>query len=77
MQTAIMLLTEAKQEIVSLRRQNELMRARLDMFDNIMQMLHTQPAYKGEGMSPDLVYAIEKFITSELTPENGKSNDAG
>ena len=63
------MLKEAVFEIKSLRRQNELMKARLDMFDAINAILHTQVATRNEGMSPDLVWKIEKYISS-------KENDA-
>lgn len=65
------LFREAISEIKSLRRKNELMKARLDMFDSINAILHTKVAEQNEGMSPDLVYQIEKFITSKDT-ENAK-----
>lgn len=69
MQTIISLLTEAKSEIKSLRHQNELMSARLEMFDTMMRLFHTTPNYGSNGMShPDIVWSIEKFITSKLTP---------
>lgn len=61
----IKMLKEATFEIKILRRQNELMRARLDMFDTINAILHTQVASRNEGMSPDLVWQIEKFVASK------------
>ncbi len=64
-QEPLQLLQEATIEIRSLRRQNELMRARLDMFDSVNAILHTQVATRNEGMSPDLVFQIEKFISNE------------
>lgn len=63
----IELLKSASVEIKNLRRQNELMEARLDMFDNMMAVLHTPIAQKNRGMSPDLVWEIDKFIDSETT----------
>ena len=61
----IKMLKEATFEIKILRRQNELMRARLDMFDTINAILHTQVASRNEGLSPDLVWQIEKFVASK------------
>ncbi len=61
----IQMLKEATFEIKSLRRQNELMRARLDMFDAMNAILHTQVASRNEGMSPDLVWQIEKYVASK------------
>lgn len=57
-----LLLKSAAEEIKSLRRQNELMSARLDMFDRIFVLLHTSPSYPGQGMSVDIVWEIEKHI---------------
>lgn len=56
------LLAEAAREIKSLRSQNQLMSARLEMFDSMMTVLHTEPARKSQGMAPDLVWEIEKFL---------------
>lgn len=65
----IELLKQAASEIKSLRRKNELMEARLDMFDTINMMLHSQPATRSVGMSEDLVWTIEKFILSKDAPD--------
>ena len=62
MEEVIEMLKEANFEIRALRRQNELMKARLDMFDSINAILHTQVAMQPECMSPDLCYKIDKFI---------------
>jgi hypothetical protein len=59
------LLERALVEIKGLRRQNELMNARLSMFDAVMSALHGQPATEQRGgMSPDIAYEIEKRIKS-------------
>lgn len=65
MENANDLLQQAAAEIKSLRQQNQLMSARLDMFDSVMAVLHTDVARKSQGMSPDLVWAIEKYLASE------------
>lgn len=70
MEDELNLLKEAVAEISSLRRQNELMNARLEMFDNMIAVLHTQYAHRSQGMSPDLVWKIQKFIDSK-TPARG------
>lgn len=59
------LLQQAVGEIRTLRSQNQLMSARLDMFDSMMAVLHTDVARKSQGMSPDLVWEIEKFLEKE------------
>lgn len=59
------LLECASREIKSLRKENELMKARLEMFDTLMRVFHTSPNYGGGGlMSPDIVYEIDKFVES-------------
>ena len=65
MSKEIQFLREATIEIKQLRHQNEIMRARLDMFDSMEALLHTKVASKGEGMSPDLVRTIEMHIKRE------------
>ena len=60
----LQLLEQAAFEIKVLRRQNEIMSARLDMFDSINAMLHAQIATRSVGESPDLVWEIEKHISS-------------
>lgn len=60
------MLQEAANEIKSLRRQNELMAARLEVFDKCMLLLHTPPAYQAQGgMHPDLVWKIEKHLDEQ------------
>jgi len=56
------LLNEASFEIKRLRKENEVMGARLDMFDSIMALLHTDIARKQVGMTEDLVWKIEKHL---------------
>lgn len=67
------LLREAVAEIRQVRRSNELMSARLQMFDAIQVMLYTEPKYPSQGMSPDVAWQIEKYLTtkSEAHPETG------
>jgi hypothetical protein len=60
------MLQEAVIELKSLRNQNQLMRARLDVFDSMMMVLRTEPARSGSGlMHPDVVYEIEKHLEAE------------
>lgn len=62
------LLQRALVEINALRNQNEMMQARLDMFDDIMSALHGTPARKmGVVMNFDIVYEIEKKLASYET----------
>ena len=60
------LLQLAKNEIISLRNQNQLQAARLGVFDDMMMLLKATPVYPGYGaMSPDVVYEIDKSIEYE------------
>ncbi len=57
------LLERALSEINGLRKSNEIMRARLDMFDAVMSALHGQPARETQGMMhPDIAYEIQKHL---------------
>lgn len=59
------LLIRALSEIKGLRSRNEIMTARLDMFDAVMSALHGKPAHQTTGMMhPDIVYEIEKHLKS-------------
>ena len=66
MKEELQLLSEAICEINSLRRQSELMKARLDMFDSVNAILNTDISRKGYGETrPDIAKQIEKFIASK------------
>lgn len=52
----------AVSEIESLRRQNELMSARLDMFDKMILLFTSEPSFPRTGAAPDLVYELRKYI---------------
>lgn len=61
------LLQRALGEIKTLRSQNKLMSARLDMFDAVMSALHGKPAHASEGlMHPDIAYEIEKHLSQKV-----------
>lgn len=59
------LLQRANNEIKQLRSQNQLMAARLDMFDSMMAIFNAQQLSRGGMMHPDIVYEIEKAIENE------------
>ena len=64
------LLQRAVFEIKILRNRSELMNARLEMFDNMMLLLHSKPATQSQGMSPDIIWEIEKHLAAqELTDD--------
>lgn len=65
------LLEYALNEINGLRHQNELMKVRLDMFDDIMSALHGQPAQHKSGlMHPDIAHEIRKYLTQIPAPSS-------
>jgi hypothetical protein len=68
----LVLLFQASQEIKKLRRENELMSARLNMFDTITKMLHTNFEQRNGGMTPDLVWEIDKFVESRAKESEDK-----
>lgn len=59
------ILNDAKNEISRLRQRNYLMQARLDVFDQMMQVFNCQPPSQNTGISPDVVWQIERFIEKE------------
>lgn len=56
-------LKHADREIKSLRKQNELMAARLGVFDSMVSLLNARVDYRGEGISPDVCLEIDKLLT--------------
>ena len=60
MNPTIQILNEAKHEITSLRRQNEILRAKVEVMDLFACVLHTQPAMREQGMTVDIAWQLEK-----------------
>lgn len=60
MNPTIQILIEAKHEITTLRRQNEILRAKVEVMDLFACVLHTQPATREQAMCVDIVYELEK-----------------
>ncbi len=53
------LLIAAKEEILSLRKQNEKLNIRVTAIDDMLSLLHGKPGVKSEGgMAPDIVWEI-------------------
>lgn len=59
------LLRNAASQIKQLRSSNEVMSARLDMFDKMWMLFNTEPNYQRQGASEDICFQIEKHIESE------------
>lgn len=64
MMSMIELLFEAKEEVVTLRRQNELLRARVDTMDLLAGFLHAQIPSRSVGMAEDVAWKLQKEIDS-------------
>jgi hypothetical protein len=68
------LLQRASNEIKGLRSQNQLMAARLEVFDSMMLLFTSDPQRSGGTMSPDIVWEIDRAISvDELNQGNGKA----
>ena len=59
------LLQRASNEIKGLRNSNNLMAARLDMFDKCVLLLTANIQSSGQGMSPDIAWEIDNMIATE------------
>lgn len=64
------MLQRALGEIQQLRRQNELMSARLGMYDQMMLLFTSQPAYQGMAVSPDIAWEIQRHLEHIETQES-------
>jgi hypothetical protein len=62
------LLLQAKEEIVTLRRANELLGAKVEMIDLFACVLHTRPAGQAMGMGEDVAWKIDRAI-AEAEPK--------
>jgi|GEM_PF-2244309 len=56
------LLLNAKTEINTLRRDNEILRAKVEVMDLFAVVLHTAPARFSQGAAPDVAWALQKEI---------------
>ncbi len=64
----------ASSEIKVLRSQNQAMASRLEVFDKMMLLFTSAPAYPGYGMSsPDVVYELDEAIKREEDNQKGKA----
>jgi hypothetical protein len=67
-----------KDEILTLRKQNELMRVQLDMADRILNAVNShKPQDRSVGMSEDIVWQIrktEEFLEKEIAAQDAKNN---
>ena len=65
-------LRTAQHEIQSLRRQNEILAAKVEVMDGFMQVLRTTPAQRPQSFAPDIVFGLEQHVArleDERTPK--------
>lgn len=67
------LLNEARHEILNLRRENEILRAKVEVMELFACVLHTQPARASQGMAPDVAWALQKEIDKIEAAANVKA----
>ena len=58
-------LRDAANTISQLRRQNEILSAKVEMIDLFACVLHTKPAMRSEGFEVDIVHRIEKLLAAK------------
>lgn len=63
------LLQKAAAEISGLREQNAVMRARLNMFDNVILLLNAKLPVQSEGTTIDVVYELKQLIEKIAIPK--------
>jgi hypothetical protein len=72
MNPTIQILTEATHEIHRLRRQNEILNAKVEVMELFACVLHTSPAQHGNCMAVDIAWQMEKEaerLKAEQGPE--------
>ncbi len=71
---AIGAMQQAAHEIRELRRQNELLHARVETMDLFALVLNTRPAYPSSCASQDIAHVLDKIAADMKTsPENPES----
>lgn len=68
MTTEQKLLNDAAEEIVRLRKQNQVMSIKLEMFDKMVMLVGARPEYQGEMLAPrvDIVSEIDEYLRENL-----------
>ncbi len=59
----IELLKEAEAQILRLRRTNEILSAKMEVFDSLICVLHTAPASRSQGAEEDIAWRLRQTIT--------------
>lgn len=67
----------ASEEIKQLRHQNQLMAAKLEVYDGLMLLFRTEPNHQEHGMMhPDIMYELNKYIEYEKSKDASKEMEA-
>lgn len=69
------LLVKAREEIIALRRRNEILSAKVEVMDLFACVLHTQAAHRNDGMTIDIAWELGKEI--DKIDEEQRRNSAG
>lgn len=64
------LLLEAKAEIERLRRQNEILHAKVSTMELFATVLHTDPRYPSEAMTVDVAWELQRAADRMKSEEN-------
>lgn len=71
----------AREEILSLRRRNEILSAKVEVMELFALALNTRPAYPTQGMGEDAVYYLQKKLDEirdvEMAQQEAASQVAG
>lgn len=59
------LLLSAKNEVLQLRRVNEILGAKVEVMELFACVLHTQAAHQGGGMGIDVVWEIDRALNEQ------------
>lgn len=70
------LLRQAQQELLRLRRQNEIQSAKLHVFDQMLLLFHSRPNYPTSAGEPDLSWQIDQMLQQDLEQKAGAAVEA-
>lgn len=70
MEQELELLKRATNEIKMLRNQNQQLSARLEIYDNMINLFRAHPGYGNGIMAPDLLWEIERHISNQTKEES-------
>lgn len=69
------LLTQAATEITQLRQTNNILSAKVQMFDDMMLLFKARPPEYGMGSKPDVVYNLNKAVHEMEMAEKAPTSD--